>query len=170
MERIVSKVCLIGDRNINLSFNIDASNDSTNGNGANKYVNMLASNGYFPLITLPTRVTAVSSIIINRLITNDHKNNIFPGIIKTDLTDHYTIFCFIDAVTCSNKTNQKLFRRDFLNSNAEDFHDDLHNALATFFHRNQDINDNNFDHLFCDFIKIIKSKIDNHAPLKQTIP
>ena len=88
----------------------------------------LASNGYFPLITLPTRVTAVSGTIIDNLITNDHKN-IISGIIKTDLTDHYPTFCFIDAVTSSNKTNQNIFRRDFLNFNAQDFCDDLSNAL-----------------------------------------
>ena len=128
----------------------------------------LASNGYFLLITVPTRVTAVSGTIIDKLITNDHKN-IISGIIKTDLTDHYPIFCFIDAVTCCNKTNQNIFRRDFLNFNAQDFRDDLSNALATFFHCNQDINDNNFNHLFCEFVEIVKSKIDNHTPLK-TIP
>ena len=60
---------------------------------------MLASNGYFPLITLPTRVIAVFSTIINHVITNDLKSTISPGIIKTNLTDHYPIFCFIDAVT-----------------------------------------------------------------------
>ena len=42
---------------------------------------MLACNGYFPLITLPTRVNDVSSTLIDHLITNDHKNSIFPGII-----------------------------------------------------------------------------------------
>ena len=103
----ISKLYLIGDLNIGLSPAIDASNDSFNVNGANGYVNMLASNGYFPLITLPTRVAAVSSSIIDLLITNHLKNIISPGIIKTDMTDHYPIFCFIGAVTCSNKTNQK---------------------------------------------------------------
>ena len=55
---------------------------------------MLASNGYFPLISLPTRVTAVSSTKIDHLIMNDHKNIIFPGIIKTDLIGHYPIFYY----------------------------------------------------------------------------
>ena len=68
-----SKVYLIGDMNINLSPIFDVSNNDSNVNSANEYVNMLASNGYFPLITLPTRVTAVSSSIIDHIITNDHK-------------------------------------------------------------------------------------------------
>ena len=88
--------------------------------------------------------------------------------IKTDLTDHYLIFRFNDTVTCSNKTNQKVFRRDFKILMLRTFVMlySLHNALVTFFHRNQDINDSNFNHLFCDFIEVVKSKIDNRAPLK----
>ena len=86
----------------------------------------------FPLITLPARVTAVSSTIIDHLITNNHKNYTSPVIIKTGFTDRYPIFCFIDVVNCSDKTNQKIFRRDFLNFNAENFCYDLHNALAAF--------------------------------------
>ena len=163
-----SKVYLIGDININLSPIFDVSNKDSNVNSANEYVNMLASNGYFPLITLPTRVTAVSSSIIDHIITNDHKNIIFPGIIKSDLTDHYPIFCFIDdVVTCSNKTNLKIFRRDFSNFNSSEFCDDLRDALSAFFHQNKELNDYNFNHRFRDFIKIVKSKIDKHAPLKK---
>ena len=100
--------------NINLSPAIDPFNDSSNVNGTNGYINMLASDGHFPLITLSAGVTAVSFTIIDHLITNDHKNITSPGVITTDLTDHYPLFCIIDAVTCSNKTNQKVFRRDFL--------------------------------------------------------
>ena len=37
-------------------------------------INMLATNGHFSFITLPTDVTAVSSTIIDHLIANDHKN------------------------------------------------------------------------------------------------
>ena len=70
----ISKVYLIGDMNINLFFAIDHSNHNSNLNGANGFVNMLASNGYFPLITFPTRLTAVSLIIIDHLIMNDHKD------------------------------------------------------------------------------------------------
>ena len=155
-----SKVYLISDININLSPIFDVSNNDSNVNSANEYVNMLTSNDYFPLITLPTRVTAVSSSIIDHIITNDHKNIIFPGIIKSDLTDHYPIFCFIDVVTCSNKTNLKIFRRDFSNFNSSEFCDDLHVALSAFFHQNKETNDYNFKHRFRDFIEIVKSKID----------
>jgi len=70
---------------------------------ATEYINMLACNSYFPLITLPTRITDKFSIVIDHIKTNDHKHSILPDIIKTDLSDHFPIFCSIDTVTSSNK-------------------------------------------------------------------
>ena len=121
-----TKVYLISDININI-FSIN------NAKYARDCGNMLASNGYFPLITLPTRVNDVSSTLIDHLITNDYKNSIFPGIIKTDLTDHYPIFCSINTFTFSNKLNQPMYKRDLLNFNAENFCEDLHKSILNFF-------------------------------------
>ena len=115
---------------------------------------MLASNGYFPLITLPTLVNDVSSTLIDHLITNDHKNSVFPGMIRTDLTDHYPIICSINTFTFSNKLNQQLYKRDLLSFNAENFCEDLHKTPI-----------NNLNMIFSDFIKIVKTAIDNYAPL-----
>ena len=121
-----TKGYLIGDININI-FSIN------NAKYASDYSNMLASNGYFPFITLSTCVNDVSSTLIDHLITNDHKNSIFPGIIRTDLTDHYPIFCSINAYTFSNKLNQQLHKRDLLNLNAENFCEALHKSIQNFF-------------------------------------
>ena len=73
---------------------------------------MLISNGYYPLINVPTRVTDNSSTIIDHIITNDHIHNISSGVIKTDLTDHFPIFCTISNVTLK-KSHKPIFRRDF---------------------------------------------------------
>ena len=128
---------------------------------------MLASYGYFPLITLPTRVNDVSSILIDHLITNDHKNSIFPGIIKTDLTDHYPIFCSIKTFTFSNKLNPQKYKRDLLNFNAENFCKDLHKSILNFFPQDNAINPNDLNMIFNNFINIVKTAIDNYAPLKK---
>ena len=153
-----TKVYLIGDINVNI-FSIN------NAKYASDYSNMLASNGYFPLITLPTRVNDASSTLIDHLITNDLKNSIFPGIIKTDLTEHYPIFCSINTFTFSNKLNQQLYKRDLLNFNAENFCEDLHKSMQIFFPQDNAINSNNLNKIFSDFIKIVKTAIDNYAPL-----
>ena len=73
-----TKVYLVGD------FNIDIASTSSAPNFATDFINLLASNGYFPLVTLPTRVTETSSTVIDHIITNDHKHSIIPGIIKSD--------------------------------------------------------------------------------------
>ena len=125
-----TKVYLIGDINVNI-FSIN------NAKYASGYGNMLASNGYFPLIILPTRVNDVFSTLIDHLITNDHKNSIFPGIIKTDLIDHYHIFCSINTFTFCNKLNQQMYKRDLLNFNAENFCEDLHKSILIFFFSRQ---------------------------------
>ena len=141
-----TKVYLIGDININI-FSINIAKY------ASDYGNMLAGNGYFPLKTLPTRVNDVSSTLIDHLITNDHKNSIFPGIIKTDLTDHYPIFCSINTFTFSNKLNQQMYKRDILNFNAENFCEDLHKSKLNFFPQDNAINHFFFFFLHCPLFR-----------------
>ena len=53
------------------------------------------------------RVTDTSATSIDHIVTNDCKNLIFPGIVKTDLSDHYPIFCTIDAVPGNRTSNNK---------------------------------------------------------------
>ena len=59
-----TKIYLVGD------FNIDIASSSSASNFATDYINLLASNDYFPLVTLPTRVTETSSTVIDHIITN----------------------------------------------------------------------------------------------------
>ena len=100
------------------------------------------------------------------LITNDHKNSIFLGIIKTDLTDHYRIFYSINTFTFSNKLYQQMYKRDLLNFNAENFCEGLHKPILNFFPQDNAINPNNLNMIFNNFIKIVKTAIDNYAPPK----
>ena len=97
-------------------------------------------------------------------------NSIFPGIIKTGLSDHYPIFCTIDAVarntTSNNKSKEPIFQRDLIDFDSDIFCHNLHELLCEFFKNNCDVNHSNFKNLFSDCINKIKSIIDLHAPLK----
>ena len=133
---------------------------------------MLArSSSFFPIISLPTRVFNTSATLIYHIITNDCKNSIFPGIIKTDLSDHYPIFCTIDAVARNRISNSKskdpIFHRDLIDFESDIFCHHLRESLCEFFKNNCVVNPTNFNNLFSDFINIIKSIIDFHAPLKK---
>ena len=87
---------ILGDFNIN--FNRD-----NRMNSANLYINSILSHGATPLITKPTRISNNSSTIIDHIITNDSKHKLQSFIVKSDLTDHYPIFCVINKNFTNNK-------------------------------------------------------------------
>ena len=72
-------------------------------NSANLYINSILSHGGVPLITKPTRISNKSSTIIDNIITNDSKHELQSFIVKSDLTDHYLIFCVINKNSTNNK-------------------------------------------------------------------
>ena len=63
------------------------------------YLDTLCSHGLFPLITIPTRVSKTSATIINLILTNDNTHQLYPGVIKTDLSDHYITFVTLCKLT-----------------------------------------------------------------------
>ena len=120
-----NKVFLIGDLNINISTSASRSNYAFD------YLNVLASHGYFPLITLPTRVTNSSATIIDHIITNDNLHTLKPGVIRADLSDHYPIFCTISNIS-SKKTSQAVYQHNFANFKPDEFCTDLYDQLSSF--------------------------------------
>ena len=128
---------------------------------------MLASNNLFPLISLPMRITERSFTIIDHIVTNDHEHSILPGIIRTDITDHYPIFCSIELSTLSKKSDEKFFKRDLQHFNSETFCENLHESIHNFFITTGVINCHNFNEVFAGFTKVIEKVIDPHAPFKK---
>ena len=114
---------------------------------------MLISNDYYPLINVPTRVTDNFTTIIDHIITNDHSHNISSGVIKTDLTDHFPIFCSISNVTLK-KSHKPIFRRDFSMLNEDDFCNHLNTEINSFFLTISYIHGNNFDDIFDQFLQL----------------
>ena len=89
---------ILGDFNINL-------HHANRSHSATEYINTIISNRAVPLITKPTTVTDTSSTIIDHIITNNFKSNLYPAVIKVDITDHYPILCIIEKPR--TKTNSK---------------------------------------------------------------
>ena len=87
---------ILGDFNINL-------NRDNRTNSANLYINSILSHDAIPLITKPTRISNNSSTIIDHIITNDSKHELQSFIVKSDLTDHYPIFCVIKKIPLTIK-------------------------------------------------------------------
>ena len=156
-------VYLIGNFNINL-----ASTDDTNSlsNSATAYIDMLRSNGYFPIISLPTHVNDHSACIIDHIVSNDHLLSVSPGIIKCNLTDHYPIFCIVSNLLVK-KAIQPIYQRNFSKFNQNDFCEHLHNEFFSLFQDKKEINAENFDVIFSRFLCIINRAINIFASLER---
>ena len=151
---------ILGDFNINL-------NRDNRTNSANLYINSILSHGAIPLITKPTRISNNSSTIIDHIITNDSKHELQSFIVKSDLTDHYPIFCVINKNSTNNKKNiEKLFYRDKTKFCTESFCKDLQTDLDNYFSHRPTLSNENFNELFNSFVHIISHSIDTHAPLR----
>ena len=104
---------LCGDFNVNIS--PESSNPS-----ANDFLNIILGNSAFPTITIPTRATENSKAVIDNIVTND-SNIILPGIIQTDISDHFVIFSFTMSFNKPPKNNLKIYLRDKSKFNSEEF-------------------------------------------------
>ena len=100
-------------------FNINISPESSNPS-ANDFLNMILGNSIFPTITIPMRVAENSKTIIDNIITND-SNIILPGIIQTDISDHFVIFSSTMNFNKPLKNNIKIYWKDKSKFNSEEF-------------------------------------------------
>jgi len=104
-----------GDANIDLL--------SINDRLTNYYMDLMCSFSFIPCISLPSRVTNSTSRIIDHFWSNI-TSNIKSGVLKTDITDHYTIFlCILDR-----RTDSPLIRREFRDCSIDNL-DRLHMKL-----------------------------------------
>ena len=91
---------------------------------------------------------------------------IFPGEIKSDLSEHYPTFYIV-----SNLVNKKvlkykaIYQRNFTKFKWEKFCESLHNHVSSFFSNKRAIISENFNSVFSEFVKIINNAINEHALL-----
>ena len=59
------------------------------------YLDVLYSSNLLPVITKPTRITSHTSTLIDHVYTNASTDQIIPGIVTMDISDHLPTFCLI---------------------------------------------------------------------------
>ena len=69
----------------------------------NNYFKELVTNGFFPKITLPTRIGERSSSLIDNIFTNDAEEKETAGILLNHLSDHQIIFTYIEKLSYIEK-------------------------------------------------------------------
>ena len=110
---------LMGDYNINL-LNVDSHSLTVDFNDT------MYSSGLVPLITRPTRVTENSATLIDDIFTNkvvSYDESVY-GILVTDISDHYPIFC-VDKILKHKTIDYYFVRRDYSEKNKSSFLNDL---------------------------------------------
>ncbi len=114
-----NSIIITGDYNINLldvKLNINIST----------YLDIWITNGYLPMITLPTRITKTSKTLIDNIFIKTSENNILSkGIITVDISDHYPTY--LNIKTNINKTNKRkyFYGRKITNRSNNNFISDL---------------------------------------------
>ena len=158
---------ILGDINININ-KFDRPAASQN------YLDILCSHGLFPSITIPTRVSKTSATIIDHILTNDNTHQLYPGVIKTDLSDHYITFvtlCKLTEIASKHPSNKnKSKRRDMTKFSSEAFKDDLEKSLTNFMTFLPQITINNFNSEFAKFVDIFKSVVDKTCAFQTSFP
>ena len=101
LDKVSQKYCYIcGDFNINL-LNIEKHSLS------NKFLDIFLENGYYPLITHPTRITSNTATLIDNIYTNVLNKNISSGLFITDISDHLPNFQITYELLVNKDTNDQ---------------------------------------------------------------
>ena len=75
------------------------------------YLFSISSNGFSQLIDICTRVSTSSQTLIDHIITNVFDKNLIPGLICSDISDHFPTFVIGSNTKANN--NKPIFRRKY---------------------------------------------------------
>ena len=163
-EKYKSKYYILGDININV-------NPSNSTEKSASYLNMISSNGAHMLIDKPTRISGDCSSIIDHIITNDCSNLIYPCVFLSDLSDHFPVACFVASNSSNSKSSPRkklaFYYRDIKRFDKDLFATDLCNNLELYFYIDVFESAHDVDLKFSNFVNIVSSCINQHAPLKK---
>ena len=150
-------IVLLGD------FNIDLLRYESQ-NPTREFLDILSSASLAPKITIPTRITTRSRTLIDNIFTNSVDESSITGNLECCISDHLAQFLiFPSHKPAPNENNTIIYKRNYGKIDKK-FKDDLKNIDWTTALNNQA---NDVNRSLEDFLKIIESLLDKHAPLKQ---
>ena len=105
------------------------------------FLDLLLTNGFFPLINKPTRITTDSATLIDNIFTNIHDARLKSGIWVVDISDHLPIFAIRPTKVVNHHAKLKITKRSLTEENLTKFKLDLHNHDWSDLDSFQDVNE-----------------------------
>ena len=156
LSRTDNIIYLCGDINLDLIYYKQNSKIAA-------FLNIIATNGFIPVINKPTRwsSTASKTLIDNIFVKNVHQN-FQSGIVLSDISDHFPIYLNIQQQNKKTYTTNT-FKRDFSNKNKINFKNDVGTIdWASLYN----IKETQLAYTF--FQNVINEKFQKHFPKRST--
>ena len=130
------------------------------------YFDNVISTGFFPKITLPTRIQENSSTLIDQIWSNNLEENIKSksGIIINDISDHKMIFTFIENTAYVEKHEKYIKVEHKSQTSIKNFVEEL-DSMKIYDKLNQNINESPEDN-YNRFANLVNSAREKHLPTK----
>ena len=153
-----SYIC--GDFNINLlKINVKAH--------YNNFFENTLSSGFFPKITLPTRISKTCSTLIDNILTNViESNGVKAGILTSHISDHQAIFLSTSSKLSRDSGSRYINVETKDDTSLNNFMNELENLnIPAQLNSEPDANPNNNYKIFS---KAVNSAKEKHLPIKKT--
>ena len=86
------------------------------------FFNLAFQNSIFPVINRPRRVTKTSATIIDHILTNAIIDSpLHSGIVRTDISDHFAVFCLLKTNFEQSNIKNIVIKRDINEASIEHF-------------------------------------------------
>ena len=145
-------------------FNINLLKINTKPHYNNFFKNMLSA-GFFPKITLPTRICDTSSTLIDNIYSNDLKSNDISGIFVSHISDHQAIFTTTNTLLNKGMDNKYIILETKNDISLNNFVQELRENNITE-QINNDTNANSTDN-YKIFLAIIQGAKNKNLPTKK---
>ena len=63
-----------------------------------EFLGGLTSRGFYPLVSLPSRITNTTATLIDNIFTNNIDCQIVSGLVMVEISDHLPVYAFVGGV------------------------------------------------------------------------
>ena len=130
------------------------------------YLESLASLGFFPTLTLPTRITEGSATLIDQVFTNNDKKDFhLSGIIFSNISDHFPYFYCINTLNEYKKHIKFIYSKNNNKKNIDNIYSEVVKTDIMHLLDPDPNRDPNFNYNILE--QIITSSVNKHMPIKK---